>query len=140
MKKWIFASLMMLCLGMTGRAANDSEIKNLKARQEVLKLTTKLNALKICYEKELAKLDKYQAEATEVNANADATQVITYSTENAAAVAKAAKERAKQLKKVTKANKRLDNQRKKLKKLEEKMSKTQNQLDQFNKRIEFVSQ
>ena len=129
----------VLSLTAVSRADSNPEVKRLKVQQEVLKLNTELNKLRIDYEKTVSETSSLREKAMEANANANAS-VPTFSTSDAAATAKEAKERAKALKKVNAANKKLAKNQKQIESLQKKMQKVQNRLDALNKKIEFVTQ
>ena len=119
MKKLLFVAMMML-LGISAHAQK-SVIDTLKARQEVLKITTQLNEAQLDYQKEKAKYADLIKEVDQLNA-------------------KAASATMKKLKDVKKANKKLAKSQKCLQKYEKKIAKLQNKLDKLNKRVQFINQ
>lgn len=139
MKKIFLAMCMLLSLSMASYADNNPEMKRLKAQQEVLKLNTTLNKLKMDYEKAVSETSSLRDKAMEANAAANAS-VPTFSTSDAAATAKEAKERAKALKKVNAANKKLAKNQQQISTLQKKIQKVQGRLDALNRKIEFVAQ
>ena len=140
MKKLLYVSLVMLFLGTSYAVAGDPQVQNLKAQKQVLKLNTKLTNLRMAYEKALAVHQELRKKASDINAEANSGAVSSYTTMNASASAKAAKERAKVLDKVENANKKVVKSQKKLDKLLKNIEKVQRRLDDLNKRVVFITQ
>ena len=137
MKKLLFVAMMML-LGIAAHAQK-SVIDTLKARQEVLKITTQLNEAQLDYQKEKAKYADLIKEVDQLNAKANAATA-DFNTSNASNTVKDASATMKKLKDVKKANKKLAKSQKCLQKYEKKIAKLQNKLDKLNKRIQFINQ
>ena len=140
MKKLLYVSLVMLFLGTSYAVAGDPQVQNLKVQKQVLKLNTKLTNLRMAYQKALAVHQELRKKASDINAEANSGAVSSYTTMDASASAKAAKERAKVLDKVENANKKVVKSQKKLDKLLKNIEKVQRRLDDLNKRVVFITQ
>ena len=140
MKKLLYVSLVMLFLGTSFAVADGPQVQNLKVQKQVLKLNTKLTNLRMAYQKALAVHQELRKKASDINAEANSGAVSSYTTMDASASAKAAKERAKVLDKVENANKKVVKSQKKLDKLLKNIEKVQRRLDDLNKRVVFITQ
>ena len=63
MKKLFLASLMMLSLSTVCLAQGDSKMESMKEQQKVLKLNTKLNGLRMDYQKAIQETAELQQKA-----------------------------------------------------------------------------
>ena len=114
MKKLFLASLMMLSLSTVCLAQGDSKMESMKEQQKVLKLNTKLNGLRMDYQKAIQETAELQQKAAEANAEANSS--------------------------TTAANDKLAKSQKKVKTLEKKIRDTEAELAKLDEKIQFVDQ
>lgn len=137
MKRLLLVAIMVLS-AIAGIAQTKERINVLKERQQVLKLTTKLNKLQLAYEKEKANNVALTKKAAEINleANVATTQ---FNTNNPSSTVKDAKSTIKRLKEDKAINKKLAKSQKTLVKMEKNIAKVKAKIDDCNKRIKFVN-
>ena len=139
MRKLALAAIVLFSLSEVCTAGRNPEVERLKAQQEILKLNAQLNKLQIEYEKAVSETEGLKAKAIEANSDANASAT-TFSTADAAATAKEAKERVKAMERVKETNKKLAKNQKTIATLKKKIQKVQSRLDKLGEKIEFVGQ
>lgn len=137
MKRLFLIGIMVLTT-VAGFAQSDTKIDNLKEQQQVLKMNTELNKLKLKYEKEKTYNLKLSKKAAEINVEANIATT-EFSTTNASNTVKDAKSTIKKLKEAKSINKKLAKSQKTLVKLEKKIAKLEAKIDNNNKRIKFMN-
>lgn len=138
MKRILLIGIVVL-VAVTGFAQNTTKVKTLKEQQQVLNLTSKLNLLKIEYEKEKASYNDLNVKVASVNATANAVTT-AFTTSDAKSTVSDAKSTIKTLKETEETNKELAKAQKKLGRMEKQIAKLQARIDELNKRVEFVDQ
>ncbi|MDO4225016.1 MAG: SlyB protein [Bergeyella zoohelcum] len=138
MKNILFGiGLLGLLISCAGSAT--SQMQTLKSQEQVLKLNTELNNLKIQREKQSQEVTKLQYAVNKLDAQADAkTNEFSASNSDAATTVKTARKTGHLLKETQKANSHLAKSQEKLKSLDQQILKVQEKLDKLNKGVEFV--
>lgn len=137
MKRFFLVAIMVLSV-VAVFAQNQDRIDVLKERQQVLKLTTKLNKLQLAYEKEKANNVELAKKAAEINLEANVATA-QFNTNNPSSTVKDAKSTIKRLKETKAINKKLAKSQKTLVKMEKCIAKVKAKIDDCNKRIKFVN-
>lgn len=117
-----------------GSTPTTTAIKNLKERQKLLELTTKLNKAQLDYEKEKVGYNELTEKAANANANANIATTDFTATSPSSTV-KDAKNTIKKLKEAKATNKKLAKSKKKLDKMGKNIAKLQSKIDNLNKKL-----
>jgi len=129
----------LACLGVIfqAQAQQVDKIEDLKAKEQALKLNSKLVKLKIDLEEEKTRNADLKTKAD--NYNYKSTMgVPSYDSNDAVASAKAAKKTSQMLKKTEQANKKLSESNKKIEDLEKDIRKNKSKVDKLEKKVRFV--
>ena len=137
MKKVLLICMLAFSTAISFGQNKAFDVENLKTQKKVLALNTKLNNLKLEYQKEKENFGELNEKAATVNATANVATT-DFTSSDAATTVKDAKETVKTLKEAQKINKKLLTSQKKLNHLEKKMNKIQARLNEFNKKVKFV--